>query len=69
MPGDGKKGITVKIDEELHVEVKKYLDDHNMTMSEFVTIALRNELHPKVQKKENKIMDKTRTLAFVPCQE
>ncbi len=64
MPSDGRKGITVKIDEELHAEVRKYLEDHNMTMSEFVTIAIQNELHPKEQMKENKNMENARTLAF-----
>lgn len=64
MPSDGKKGITVKIDEGFHAEVRKYFEDHNMTMSEFVKIELQNELHPKVQTKENKIMEKTRTLTF-----
>ncbi len=42
-----KKGVTVKIDAELHAEVKAYLEQNNMTMAEFVTVALQNELHPK----------------------
>lgn len=64
MPTDGKKGITVKVDAELHAEVRQYLEEHNMTMSEFVTLALQNELHPKIQSKEEKNMGNMRTLAF-----
>ena len=41
-----KKGITVKIDAELHAEVRQFLDSHEMTMAEFVTLALQDELHP-----------------------
>ena len=40
MPADSKKGITVKVDAELHAEVRQYLEDHGMTMSEFVSLAL-----------------------------
>ena len=43
-----KKGITVKIDVELHAEVRQYVEDHEMTMAEFVTLALQDELHPKM---------------------
>lgn len=64
MPNDGKKGITVKVDEALHAEIRQYLEDHNMTMTEFVTMALTNELHPKNQMKEDKSMVNMRTLAF-----
>lgn len=64
MPADGKKGITVKVDAELHAQVKQYLEDHDMTMAEFVTMALTNELHPKFNVKEEKNMGNMRTLAF-----
>ena len=57
-----KKGVTVKIDAELHEEVRRYLNDHGMTMAEFVAIAMRDELHPKIFDKEADV--KTRTLAF-----
>ena len=57
-----KKGVTVKIDAELHEEVRRYLNDHDMTMAEFVSAAMRNELHPKIFDKEADV--KTRTLAF-----
>ncbi len=59
-----KKGLTVKIDAALHAEVRKYLDEHEMTMAEFVTMALQDELHPKNMMKEGTTMEKTRTLAF-----
>ena len=64
MSTDGKKGITVKIDAELHAEVKQYLESHDMTMAEFVTLALDDELHPKFNQKEEKNMDNMRTIAF-----
>ena len=57
-----KKGVTVKIDAELHEEVRRYLNDHDMTMAEFVATAMRDELHPKIFDKEADV--KTRTLAF-----
>lgn len=57
-----KKGVTVKIDAELHEEVRLYLNDHGMTMAEFVATAMRDELHPKIFDKEADV--KTRTLAF-----
>lgn len=63
MPND-KKGITVKIDAELHMEVRQYLEAHNMTMAEFVTLALQDELHPKINMQEDKNMGNMRTLAF-----
>lgn len=64
MPSDGKKGITVKIDAELHAEVRQYLESHEMTMAEFVTLALDDELHPKLNQKEESNMGNMRTLAF-----
>ncbi len=64
MPSDGKKGITVKIDANLHAEVRQYLEDHSMTMAEFVTQALDNELHPKLNQKEGQNMGNMRTMAF-----
>ena len=59
-----KKGLTVKIDADLHAEVRKYLDTHEMTMAEFVSMALKDELHPQNIMKEGSTMEKTRTLAF-----
>lgn len=57
------KGITVKIDADLHAEVRQYLEANNMTMAEFVSQDLDDELHPKFQKEDTK-MENTRTIAF-----
>ena len=59
-----KKGITVKIDADLHAEVKQYIEQHNMTMADFITLAVDNELHPKMKQKEESEMGKMRTMAF-----
>ena len=64
METNEKKGVTVKIDAELHAEVRQYVEDHEMTMAEFVTLALQDELHPKLNIKEDKNMGNMRTLAF-----
>lgn len=64
MPEEGKKGITVKVDAGLHSEVRQYLEDHGMTMAEFVTMALTDELRPKYNRKEEKNMENMRTLAI-----
>lgn len=64
MPNEEKKGITVKVDAELHAEVKQYLEKHEMTMAEFVAQALRDELHPQISAKEDKNMGNMRTMAF-----
>lgn len=63
MPNGKKKGITVRIDADLHAEVSQYLRDHSMTMAEFVSLALDDELHPKNQMKEGSTMANTRTIA------
>ena len=62
MPTEEKRGITVKVDAGLHAEVKQYIESHGMTMAEFVTLALQDELHPKFKTKED--MGNMRTLAF-----
>lgn len=64
MPSGEKKGITVKIDAELHNQIRQYLEAHDMTMAEFVAQATENELHPKNQMKEGETMANTRTIAF-----
>ena len=58
------RGVTVKIPADLHAEVKAYIESHNMTMGEFITLAVDNELHPKLELKEDKNMEGMRTLAF-----
>lgn len=62
MPNEEKRGIKVKVDAGLHAEVKQYIESHGMTMAEFVTLALQDELHPKFKTKED--MGNMRTLAF-----
>lgn len=64
MATNEKKGVTVKIDADLHAEVKKYIEEHGMTMGDFVALALQDELHPKLSIKEDKNMGNMRTLAF-----
>ncbi|MDE7194245.1 MAG: hypothetical protein K2O14_09780 [Oscillospiraceae bacterium] len=64
MSTNEKKGVTVKIDAELHAEVRQYLENHEMTMAEFVTLALQDELHPKLNVQEEKSMGNMRTMAF-----
>lgn len=59
-----KKGVTVKIDAELHAEVRRYIEEHEMTMADFVTLALQDELHPRLYIQEDKNMGNMRTLAF-----
>ena len=59
-----KKGISVKVDEDLYAEISEYIRNHDMTMTEFVTTALDNELHPKKEQKEGNNMANTRTVAF-----
>lgn len=46
MPTNEKKGVTVKIDADLHAEVKRYIEEHEMTMADFVTLALQDEIYP-----------------------
>ena len=55
-----QKGITVKVDAELHAKVHEYIGSHGMTMGEFVSRALENEINPK----EVQTMGNMRTMAF-----
>lgn len=64
MANDGKKGLTVQLPLDLHAEVKQYVEANNMTMAEFVVLALNDELHPKYQEKEENNMANMKTLAF-----
>lgn len=59
-----KKGITVKINADLHAQVRQYIEANGMTMAEFVSKALDDELHPKMNIKEEKYMGNMRTIAF-----
>ena len=38
-----KKGITVKIDADLHAQVRQYIEANGMTMAEFVHRSKRND--------------------------
>ena len=67
MPNGEKKGITVRIDADLHAEVSQYLRDHSMTMAEFVSLALDDELHPKNQMKEGNTMANTQEPSLCRC--
>lgn len=49
MSTNEKKGVTVKIDADLHAEVKRYIEEHGITMGDFVALALQDELHPKLK--------------------
>lgn len=64
---DEKKGLTVKIDAELHAQVREYVESHGMTMAEFVSQALDDELHPKQQM--GGTMENNRTIAFQVSEE
>lgn len=64
MPGEDKKWVSVKINQDLHNEITDYLQKQGMTMVEFVNLALENELHPKNQIKEGNNMANTRTIAL-----
>lgn len=59
-----KKGITVKIDADLHAQIRQYIEANGMTMTEFVSKALDDKLHPKMNIKEEKYMGNMRTMAF-----
>lgn len=61
---DEKKGITVRIDASLHAEIREFIEANGMTMADFVSQALYNELHPKIQPQEVKNAVPTRTMAF-----
>lgn len=63
MPSEEKRGITVKIDAELHAQVKAFIEAHGLTMAEYVSQALDHELHP-VQQIGGDTMENMRTLAF-----
>ena len=63
MPENEKKGITVKIDAELHAQVKAFVEAQGLTMAEFVSKALDDELHPKMTQEVNN-MGQMRTMAF-----
>ena len=46
MPNPNSKGISVQIDRELHAEITAYLQEHNMKMADFITLAAQELLQP-----------------------
>ena len=67
MPDNEKKGITVKVDAQLHAQVREYIEAHGMTMSEFVAKALDSELH--LSQTRGGVNVANRTLAFQVSEE
>ena len=67
MANENLKGITVKVNGDLHAEVKKYIEDHGMTWSEYVEKALENEIHQKHNNEE--VQTDMRTIAFQVSEE
>ena len=63
------RGVTVKIPADLHAEMKDYIAAHQLTIEQFINMAIENELHPKFQMKEEKPMGKDRTLALQVSEE
>ncbi len=46
MPNPNTKGISVHVDRELHAEITAYLQEHNMKMADFITLAAQELLQP-----------------------
>ena len=46
MPNQNTKGISVQIDRELHAEITAYLQERNMKMADFITLAAQELLRP-----------------------
>ena len=67
MPDNEKKGITVKVDAQLHAQVREYIEAHGMTMGEFVSKALNSELHPSQTRGGANMAN--RTIAFQVSEE
>lgn len=63
LPTGEMKGIAIRIDAELHAEIKTYLEAHEITMGDFIALAAQDELYPKIQEEESKSMENIRTLA------
>lgn len=60
-----KKGITTKVDVELHAKAKQYMADHgDMNMETFITQAITGLVNAKEQTQEMQKPEKQRTIAF-----
>ena len=47
MPNPNTKGISVHVDRELHAEITAYLQENNMKMADFITLAAQELLRPQ----------------------
>lgn len=47
MPNPNTKGISVHVDRGLHAEITAYLQEHNMKMADFISLAAQETLHPQ----------------------
>ena len=60
-----KKGITTKVDVELHAKAKQYMADHgDMNMETFITQAINGLVNAKEQVQVEQKPEKQRTIAF-----
>ena len=61
-----KKGITTKVDVELHAKAKQYMADHgDMNMETFITKAIDGLVNAKEQTQEMQKPEKQRTIALL----
>lgn len=68
MPSDGKKNVSSRLEADLHAEVKVFIEEHEMTIGEFMALAIENELHPKIEVQEDKSMHFLQEIPPVPEQ-
>ena len=59
-----KKVLPLRSTQNFMRRSNKYIEAHEMTMADFVTLALQDELHPRFNIQEDKNMGNMRTLAF-----
>ncbi len=59
-----KKVLPLRSTQNFMRRSNKYIEVHEMTMADFVTLALQGELHPRLNVQEDKSMGNMRTLAF-----
>ena len=60
-----KKGITTKVDVELHAKAKQYMAEHgDMNMETFITQAINGLVNAKEQAQVEQKPEKQRTIAF-----
>ena len=65
MERNEKKGITTKVDVELHAKAKQYMAEHgDMNMETFITQAINGLVNAKEQAQVEQKPEKQRTIAF-----